>query len=269
MKFVSIRHSMPAGDLLSVLPGLKQIAESSNCKWIIYQMVDLPYGPSGAYPGAVYSIKDSSGTPVTMNMATFNALRPLLVKQSYIEDFRVWEGESVTFNLDELREQETTMPMGCINRYMNYIWPDAATDLSQEWLDVPYNIDARTTGKILINRTERYTNMLIDYNFLKKYGDNVLFIGLPAEHEVFCRQNKLAIERLDVKDYLEIATAMYNCKFFIGNQSSCFQISEGLKINRVLEVCRAIPNVIGSGPGFYDFLKQKHLEYYCEKLFNQ
>jgi len=268
MKLISLRHSMPAGDLLSALPGLKQVALDSGCKWVIHQIIDRSYGPSGAYPGAIYSIKDDNGTPVTMNMATFEALRPLLIKQAYIEEFKVWDGEPVNFNLDELRQQGTTMPMGSINRYMFYVWPDAATDLSKEWLEPPYGYDHRVLGKILINRTQRYTNMLIDYNFLKKYEDKVLFVGLPDEYQAFCSENRLDIPRLEAKDYYEIATAMYSCKFYIGNQSSLFQVAEGLKIPRILEVCQAIPNVIGSGPGFYDFVNQRSLEYYCEKLFN-
>jgi len=162
------------------------------------------------------------------------------------------------------------MPMGCINRYMFYVWPDSATDLSKEWLDVPIPANSRIEDrKILINRTERYTNMLISYNFLKKYKDHVIFVGLPHEHDVFCRQHRLDIPMLDAKDYLQIATAMLDCRFFIGNQSSLFQVAEGLKIPRLLEVCQSIPNVIGTGPGFYDFLTQPALEYYCEKLFNE
>jgi len=269
MKLVSIKHSFPAGDLLSVLPGLKQISKDNDCKWVIYQRVDLGYGTAGAYPGAIYSIKDDNGTPVTLNNATFMALKPLLLAQDYIEDFRIWDGQSVDINLDELRERDSVMPFGSINRWMMYLWPDAATDLSKEWLNIPYKIDQRVIGKILINRTERYNNMLISYQFLREYGDKVMFIGLQDEYEVFCKQHKLDIPRLKVNDFYEIAVALYNCKLFISGQSSIFQVAEGLKIPRILEVCKSIPNVIGSGPGFYDFLTQPALEYYVKRLFNQ
>lgn len=269
MSFVSIKHSMPAGDLLSVLPGLKQVSEDTRRKWIIHQRVNLSYGSSAAYPGAIYSVRDENGTPVTMNDSVFYALRPLLLAQEYIEDFVVWDGGETTFDLDMLREQDSTMPYGSINRWLFYLWPDTATDLSKEWLRIPYHIDQRVVGKIIINRTERYNNMLISYQFLKKYGDNVVFVGLQKEYEVFCKQHKLDIPRLEVNDFLQIAIALYNCKLYIGSQSSIFQVAEGLKVPRILEVCQSIPNVIGSGPGFYDFLKQKNLEYYVEKLFNQ
>lgn len=268
MKIVTLLHSFPAGDALSILPGLKQVSKDNDCKWIIYQRINQSYGLHGAYINAKYSILDEQGEPVMMNRPTFNALRPLLLAQDYIEDFREWDGEQVDFNFDLLREGTTTMPGGAINRWPMYIWPDMATDLSKESITIPYKIDQRVIGKILVNRTERYNNILISYNFLKQYGDKVMFIGLPNEHEVFCKQNRLDIPRLECADYLEIATALYNCKVYIGGQSSIFQVVEHMKIPRILEVCNSIPNVIGSGPGFYDFLTQKNLEYYTGKLFN-
>ena len=268
MGVISYLHSMPAGDLLSLMPSIKQMYETTGKKAIIYQKVNHSYGMFGAYLGAVYSILDERGIPVTMNEMVFNAIRPLLLAQEYIEDLIVWEGQQYDINFDLIRENPSTLPNGAISRWAMYIWPEMATDLSKEAITIPYKIDQRVIGKIIVNRTERYNNSLISYNFLKKYEGNVIFVGLPKEHEVFCRQNKLDILRLEAQDFLEIATALYNCKFYIGNQSSCFQIAEHLKIQRVLEVCNSIPNVIGSGPGFYDFLTQKSLEYYVEKLFN-
>lgn len=263
---------MPAGDLLSLLPGIRQIYNSTGKKAIIYQWVNLEYGDMyGAYMGATYSIKNEKNTPVTMNKAVFNALLPLLLYQEYIEDFREWNGEKVDIDFDILRQMDTTMPYGSINRYPFYIFPDMACDLSEVSLDVS---NAFFTGhdlsdKILINRTERYNNMLISYSFLRNYVDKVLFIGLPAEHEIFCKKNNLDIPLFEVSDFLMLGIALKNCKLFIGNQSMCFQIAEQIKINRILEVCKSIPNVIGSGKGFYDFLHQNSLEYYVERLYNE
>lgn len=266
----SVRHSMPAGDLLALLPGLKQVCRDNNTSVVIYQRVNLPYGDmTGAYAGASYSIKNESNVPVTMNTQLFDALFPLLIYQDYIADFISWDGETVNFDFDVLRMQDTTMPYGSLNRHAMYIFPDMATDLSKKWLTIPDEKDHRAVGKILINRTARYNNMLVSYNFLREYADNVLFVGLPEEHKAFCEQNNLNIKHLKLKDYLEIAIALQSCKFYIGGQSSIWQVAEGLKINRVLEVCKPIPNVIGSGPGFYDFLNQHALQYYVSKLFNE
>jgi hypothetical protein len=270
MKIASILHSFPAGDLISILPGLRQVSKDNDCKWIIYQRINQPYDMGMAYTNAKHSIYNEYGEPVMMNLGVFSALRPLLLAQDYIADFIEWDGQSVDFNFDLIREQPTTLPAGCINRWPMYIWPDMATDLSQKWLEVPNARPILSEKKIiLINRTERYNNTLISYNFLKKYEQSVLFIGMPNEHAVFCRQNKLEIPRFMGDDFYKIAVAMTQCKLFIGNQSSCFQVAEGLKIPRILEVCNQIPNVIGGGYGFHDFLTQKSLEYYVDKLYHE
>lgn len=268
MEFLTLKHSMPCGDLLASLPGLKKVWEDTGKKWIIYQRVDLQYGDMyGAYSGAVYSIKNEAGVPVTMNKATFEALKPLLLYQEYIEDFREWSGEQVDYDFDLLRQMDTTMPYGSINRWPWYVWPEMASDLSKPWLDVDKR--ARTFNSfILVNRTERYNNMLISYSFLRKYKDRVFFVGLPDEHIKFNQQHNLNIGAVDAMNLEDVAEVMKNCRLFIGNQSACFQIAEGLKIPRLLECCKQIPNVIGSGPGFYDFINQRSLEYYVDKLYN-
>ena len=268
MDYLTLKHSMPAGDLLSILPGLKHIWEQTGKRWLIYQRVNLEYGDVyGAYPGAAYSIKNEMDVPVTMNTAVFNALKPLLTYQEYIEDFKMWDGQKVDYDMDMLRLQETSMPYGSLNRWPFYIWPEMACDLSKPWLR-PHSIQyGNLKDKILVNRTERYNNMLISYRFLKEYGDKVIFVGLPHEHTKFCVANNLDIPILDQKDFLGISIALSSCKLYIGGQSSIFQVAEGLKIPRLLEVCKPIPNVIGSGPGFYDFVNQNALEYYIKKLY--
>lgn len=272
MEFLTLKHSMPAGDLLSLLPGLKNIWEDTGKRWIIYQRVNLEYGDLyGAYIGAKYSIKNENDTPVTMNKAVFEALTPLLQYQDYIEEFNEWKGEHVDYDMDLLRQMDTTMPYGSISRWPWYIWPEMACDLSVPSLDVSsaFFTDIPLHEYILVNRTERYNNMLISYAFLNKYKGRVLFIGLPNEHEIFCKQNGIEIPLFNVSNFFDLGVALNNCKLFIGNQSMAFQIAEHLKIPRILEVCKQLPNVIGSGPGFYDFLNQRSLEYCVNKLYNE
>lgn len=269
MEFLTLKHSMPCGDLLSLLPGLKKVSEDTGKTWKIYQRVNLEYGDMyGAYIGAKYSIKNESDTPVTMNRSLFEALRPLLQYQDYIEEFNEWKGEPVEYDMDLLRQMDTTMPYGSINKWAAYIWPEMTCELTDKCLNVPHAFftDYPIHEYILINRTERYNNMLISYTFLKKY--KVMFVGLPDEHEVFCKQNGIEVPHFNVSNFFDLGVALNNCKLFIGNQSALFQVAEHLKIPRVLEVCKQMPNVIGSGPGFYDFLNQRSLEYYVDKLYN-
>src|SRR6185503_12821434 len=157
---------------------------------------------------------------------------------------------------------------GSITRWPGYAWTDMQCDLSQRWVDVgqviargeswdEININGvNIANKILINRTSRYQNHMIHYWFLKEYAKDLVFTGLPEEHEAFCRQWELDIPLLVVKDFLELAIALRSCRYFIGNQSMCFALAEAMKIPRLLEVCPYAPNVIPCGRDGYDFLHQ-------------
>jgi hypothetical protein len=270
MEFLTLKHSMPAGDLLSILPGLRQVWKDTGKKWIIFQRVNLEYGDMfEAYPGVTYSIKKDN-IPVTMNRGIFDALKPLLLAQPYIKDVFEWDGENCDYDMDLLRQMDTTMPFGSINRWPSYIWPEMACDLSERWLLRNVHLFDGLSDKIIINRTERYTNMLISYRFLKDYEDKLVFMGLPHEYKLFCKQFGLNMPIFpERQNFNDISVSIQSCKLYIGNQSACFQIAEGHKVNRILETCRQIPNVIGSGPGFYDFLHQDKLEYFVNKLYNE
>lgn len=270
MEFITAKHSMPAGDLLALLPAFKKLWKETGKRVVVYQRVNLAYGDLyGAYVGATYSVKDENQVPVTMNTVVFNALRPFMLCQPYIQNFLEWKGEPADYDMDDLRRQDTTMPYGSINRWPFYLWPEMTCDLSQPWLRDHAISFHNLKDKILINRTERYNNMLISYHFLKSYEANVLFLGLPNEYDVFCKQFNLNIQKLEVKNFVDISIAIKSCKLYIGNQSACFQIAEGHKTPRLLEVCKQIPNVIGNGPNFYDCLNQCSLEYYVNILYNK
>jgi hypothetical protein len=136
------------------------------------------------------------------------------------------------------------------------------TDLSEPWLQVDPKDGFSDT--IVLARSTRYNNPLIDYSFLSAYKD-VVFVGVKAEYE----RMKKTVSNLHwhpVSDFLEMAQVIKGSKLFIGNQSFPFSVAEGLKALRILEVCPLTPNVIPEGPNGYDFYFQKHLEYLVDSL---
>jgi hypothetical protein len=128
------------------------------------------------------------------------------------------------------------------------------------------NVKAKKNDKIIINFTQRYRNHLINYFFLKEHQDKLVFAGLENERNLFCRTWDLDIPRLDVDDFYQLAAWIKGCKFFLGNQSFCFQLAEAMKVNRILELFPMMPNVIPVGNGGYDFYHQGSLDYYFNKL---
>ena len=89
--------------------------------------------------------------------------------------------------------------------------------------DEPYleNIgNHQLKNKIVIIRSKRRRNYLINYNFLKNYND-LLFLGLEDEYEEL-KKDIPNLEFFDCKDFLEMAEIINSCKLFIGNLSFGF-----------------------------------------------
>ena len=165
MKTITYKHSVNLGDLYSLLPSLKQIHATYGLKADMYQRLNMK---GEYYQGATHPTT-SNGSQVTMNQKMFDMAKPLIKFQPYVHDFKVWEGEEVKINFDDMRSKFINLPMGSINRWSFYCFPDMACDLTKKWLEVPNAIDERTQDKIIINFTERYRNNLITYFFLKEY----------------------------------------------------------------------------------------------------
>jgi len=140
-------------------------------------------------------------------------------------------------------------------------------DLSEPWLEIMDDNSCR--GKILINRTTRYNNPYIDYYFLRAYEKDIMFVGLEAEHEKLCADFGLIIPRLNTDNFFELAQAIASCRFFIGNQSLAWHISDALKKPRVLEVCASFPNCFPTGANGHSFISQGSLEYIFETLLKE
>jgi hypothetical protein len=57
--------------------------------------------------------------------------------------------------------------------------------------------------------------------------------------------------------------------FHVSNQTMAFQISQGLKHPRIVELCEFAPNVLVIGEDAYDFFAQSGLEYYVAIMYNK
>ena len=133
MKIIKFKSSTPAGDLLSMLAGIKNVCEDLDAKAIIYQRLGMV---GVGYSGAVHPFKNENGDEVCMNEYMFNALKPLLIKLEYIEDFIIYTGQEYEYDLDKGRmEIFTNMPLGSINRWIFHVFPQMSCDLSQKWID--------------------------------------------------------------------------------------------------------------------------------------
>jgi len=264
MGIIKIKTSSPAGDLIGVLPSLRQLYRITGNKIEIYQALNVV---GQGIQGYDQPFKNSNGESIMMGEEMFKMITPLLKAQEYIQDVLVYRGEIVDYDLDEMRLKTfTNQPLGSINRWSFYVFPEMACDLSENWI-ISDKLWSEAYNKIVvINFTNRYRNNWINYFFLKQYEGNLLFVGLPDEHKEFCDKWDLKMPNFQIRDFMGIAMLLNSCKFFMGNASMCYQIAEGLKIPRLLETYQLMPNVIPFGKLGYDAYHQGAMEFYFKKL---
>lgn len=267
--YITFKNSFNSGDLITMLPGIKNLYNQTGQKAVIYQKLNMP---AYYFDDALHPVKDENGVQVCMNEATFLMMKPLLESQEYIEKYEVWGGEAVTFDFDLTRHSsQIPLPGGDIHAWPTLIFPQLECDLSEDWLDFDYDSPDRYkySDKIIINRTARYNNPYIDYFFLKEYEDKLIFAGLDFERKSFCDKYKLQIPLMQVSDFKELFLHIANCRFFVGGQSLCWHLADAVKQKRILEVCPQYPNCFPTGANGHSFVSQVSLEYRFKQLLKE
>lgn len=218
-------HSGGLGDIVYALPTIQALGGGH-----LYIKTGVP----NPYPDTWGHMGD--GVKVTEEMA--EALRPLLEGQAGITGCSIYRGQEITYNLDHFRYRRGLSRGHIAQHHLDAFGVTA--DLTQPWLQVVADESYRDT--VIINRTSRYHAEGItgrSYQFCN--GQHYLFIGNESEYKALKRYvPSLAYE--PTRDFRRVAEMVAGSKLFIGNQSCCYAIAEGLKIDRVLEVCGRIPN---------------------------
>lgn len=268
-EFITYKSSSPAGDMISYLAGIRQIWKETGQKAVIYQLLNIV---GEGINGVPQPYTNEQGQSIMMGKEMFDNLKPLIEAQEYVESFQEYKGEKIHIDLDQLRGGIfTNQPLGSLNRYCFYAFPQMNCDLSEAWLSYP---DTWKEVKpyediIFINFTNRYRNNFINYYFLKKYENRIKFIGLESEYNYFRSQWDLNIGFHICSNFLALGFVIKNCKFLLGNASMCFQIAEANKTPRILEIYQYLPNVIPTGKDAYDVYSQSAMEFYVDKLINR
>ena len=118
---------------------------------------------------------------------------------------------------------------------------------------------------IIINRTSRYNEDYFDYTLLKDYDCG--FIGLEEEYEDFKKKYGDWSKYLEVNNAYEVAKFIGGSKLFVGNQSSCKAIAEGLKHPRLIEVSRLWPDAMPLGKYGHIIISKELINYYIDNFF--
>lgn len=249
---INFKHSGHIGDFIYALPVIKEISKSKKCNIFIKTNHTL---------GNKKYFKHPSGS-VMISDRIFNMALPLLKKQNYIHSIQKWDNQVIDIDLDIFREFPFSSNFHSIRWY--YHITSYQPDMNLSFIDA--KTSEKFKNKIVIVRTFRGRNPIIDYSFIKKY-DNLLFLGIKSEYDDFVK-NVPNTEFYDVNDFLELAEIMKASKFVITNQTFAFALAEGLKVPRVLEANPFIPAVFPIGNNGYDFYFQNQFENIIKKLSN-
>jgi len=268
METTAFSHTGNIGDVWASIPAMKQFHIKTG-KYIKLYLIKDVHGEY--YQGAVHPTKDDSGRQVMLNTKMIEMMIPLLLAQGFIKEVvtiteEEYKNTDILCHLEWIRETNVGMPYFPIQKWYSTIFPDLDFDLADKWLEVPDIERDLANGKIIITRSERYTNPILDYSFLKPYEDNILFCGTMREYNSFCMTYDLNIRKFNINNFLELAQAIKQCRFHISNQTQAFQMSEGLKTPRMLEACVGAPNCIPVGKDAFYYLNQIKLESDFHKL---
>ncbi len=248
--YISFKHSANAGDLIYSLPAIREIYRKTGKKAIIYQWLDQETKYWGEHP---------LGNKM-FNKKMYEVCKPLIEDQEYVEKFEIWEGQQIHYDIDRVRDHKTALnlPYGDIRQWVMMYYPEMQASIGETWLRPKENPDIQN-DLIVVNRTSRYRNQFINYEFINDYEGNIAFIGVLDEYADFVKEVPRAVY-IKTDNYLQVRNLICQAKLFIGNQSSCFAIAEGLGLPRILEVCRTAPNVIPATRNGYLFLDQNCFE---------
>lgn len=252
---VRVLHSGNSGDIIYSLPTLKRLSELTGKKIDFHFKLDQPLNINPHYKHPLGNIM------LNKNMAEM--LTPLLCAQSYIDKALIYNNQSIDIDLDNFRRSGILVDRGDIARWCSYT-TGVSPQLHLPWLSI--KPDTTYSETIVIGRSERYRNPLIDYSFFSRYPD-VAFVGVESEY-LDIKKYIPGIKWIKVDNFKRMAEVISGSKLFIGNQSLSFSIAEGLKTRRILEVFWESPNVVPSGENGYDVMYQKHFEWLVKHLYN-
>jgi hypothetical protein len=184
----------------------------------------------------------------TKGVTNLRPLMPLMQAQPYIEECRnATAGDVIQWQSGKFRDigahsPTLTLIAAHLKHYNQFFRTSHRFTGDRPWIYADKS--PKSDGKIIINRTFRYRNPNFQWKqVVDFYGDKLLFVGMPNEHEDFCNQFGY-VEYKPTKDLLEAAQLIAGSLLFIGNQSVCGAIAQGLHHPIITEVAMHIPDCI-------------------------
>jgi len=176
----------------------------------------------------------------------FEMLKPLLERQSYIEEAITWQpGEpEAEVDLDSYRAVlYRTFEGNILEAYHRaFNMPFMMQDYDATWLEA----DPVTIKPIVVTRSLRYRPPNGDQGWRDIIAtgmleDNSVFVGTPAEHKDFESTFGITVPYHPVTDFLELANVIAGADLVVCNQGFTYSLAIGLGQSTVLEINKIVP----------------------------
>jgi len=229
----TFKHSGDLGDIILSLPAVSSLGGG-----ILY------LDPEGGEDEELVSW--ATYTRTKLNKESILALKPLLEKQDYIEEVRLWNPSiKVDYNLDEFRKHVKFNNLTTSHLAAFDLFHKVDEWQTTKWLDVEPK-ELPNNKKIILSRSCRYHS---NYSFWESLGEGYIkdsvFVSHPKEFEYFLYtfpRYKGKIEFLNTENIEDLAGYIKFCDLFIGNQSFTYCLAEAMKKKLVLEVYKTYPS---------------------------
>lgn len=173
-------------------------------------------------------------------------MAPLLKEQPYIFSVQLHFGQQCTYDLNHWRYQPAAVydPFATLAERQLAQFGLGKDCLSRPWIT---GVTPKRLTPVVVNRTHRYHNPHFPWRqVLQKYNGWVTFIGTHQEYIDFEKQfgKGVCLCFYECDDLLEAAQVIAGSELFIGNQSCCYAIAEGMKHRTIQETDPRCPDCI-------------------------
>jgi len=225
----TFKHSGDLGDIIYSLPTMKNLGGG-----ILY--LDISGGIDDEY--CKRQLSDIWDGKTKFNQKGFDFLYPLLKEQKYITDVRVYNGETIDYNLNKLRQQflnpNTRSKHRCLVDLHRQAFGLSPYDVNKPWLECGDPI--KLEKNIIVSRSPRYQGSYVYLATYRKYFQQFgTFIGLKKEHDLFEWTFGVKIDFFESSSALEIAKVIAGSKQLVSNSTLNLAIGMGLKDIHILQ----------------------------------
>lgn len=256
-------HSGSAGDIIASLYYCKTVLHDYHKSSADFVII---YGIQGAYAKSLMVGEHPWGS-MRISRKGAEVLKRFLESVSFINSVSIVDVKSFQkdpsveyFNLDLFRERFPNFCAGSIPKMYESIGIPLISNIDDSVKLLDIIPDKKYSGKIALAHSKRYFTNFDVASVLKNHKDELVFFGIPEEHEYMCKALNYKIEFQPTEDYYEALSYIAGTDLFISNQTGLFHAVQAILHPRILLPCPKCPNVIPNGIGAHTAYTSRHLE---------